>query len=218
MGIGYNPKIVTNGLVLCLDAGNSKSYPGTGTTWTDLSGNGNNGTLTDGPTYSSSNGGSIVFDGTNDYIDLGNTTSSQFPHNQPWTFSLVGRVISQNSTFAGFLVKGSSVGSGVLFFYNSNFLYIKHNNSQPSVPINGTTPFSITWVHDGNGTTSIYLNGAYNKAGPTMASTETTNPLLLGRGDEFGNVAIYNCLKYNRALSPQEIRGNFNSIRGRYGI
>ena len=68
MGVAYNSKIVTDGLVLCLDAGNSKSYPGTGTTWTDLSGRGNTGTLTNGPTYSSANGGSIVFDGSNDFV------------------------------------------------------------------------------------------------------------------------------------------------------
>ena len=65
-----NGKIVTNGLVLSLDAADRNSYPGTGTTWRDMSGNGNNGTLTDGPTFNSNNGGSIVFDGTNDYVAL----------------------------------------------------------------------------------------------------------------------------------------------------
>ena len=70
MGISYNPKIVTNGLVLCLDAANAKSYPGSGTAWTDLSGLGNTGTLTNGPTYSSANNGSIVLDGINDYTSI----------------------------------------------------------------------------------------------------------------------------------------------------
>jgi hypothetical protein len=60
--------VVTTGLQLYLDAGNASSYPGTGTAWTDLSVNGRNGTLTNGPTYSGTNGGSIVFDGTNDYV------------------------------------------------------------------------------------------------------------------------------------------------------
>ena len=77
MGLSHSPSLVMNGLVLCLDAGNSKSYPGTGTTWTDLSGNGNNGTLTNGPTYSSANGGSLVFDGTNDYTQT--PLSGTFP-------------------------------------------------------------------------------------------------------------------------------------------
>jgi hypothetical protein len=67
--------IVTNGLALYLDAGNASSYPGSGTNWTDLSSNGRNGTLTNGPTYSATNGGSIVFDGTNDFVQcLGSLT------------------------------------------------------------------------------------------------------------------------------------------------
>jgi hypothetical protein len=69
MAVQYaNGKIVTNGLVLALDAADRNSYPGSGTSWTDLSGNENTGTLTNGPTYSSTNGGSIVFDGANDYV------------------------------------------------------------------------------------------------------------------------------------------------------
>ena len=71
----YGPRIVTDGLVLCLDAADSNSYPGSGTTWTDLSGNGNNGTLTNGPTFNSSNKGGIVYDGTNDYVECGSTAS-----------------------------------------------------------------------------------------------------------------------------------------------
>ena len=68
MSIAGGPDIVENGLVLHLDAADSNSYPGSGTVWTDLSGNGYNGTLTNGPTFSSSNRGGIVLDGTNDYI------------------------------------------------------------------------------------------------------------------------------------------------------
>ena len=66
------PKITTDGLILHLDAANTKSYPGTGTVWTDLSGNGNNGTLTNGPTLDNSNYGNIVFDGINDYVVINN--------------------------------------------------------------------------------------------------------------------------------------------------
>ena len=77
----FSPRIVTSGLVLALDAADRNSYPRTGTTWTDLSGNGYNGTLTNSPTFSNSNGGSIIFDGTNDYtstsldLSLNNTNS-----------------------------------------------------------------------------------------------------------------------------------------------
>ena len=60
--------IVTTNLSMFLDAGNASSYPGTGTAWTDLSGNSRNGTLTNGPTYTSADGGAIVFDGTDDFV------------------------------------------------------------------------------------------------------------------------------------------------------
>lgn len=73
-----NPPIVTNGLVLYLDAANRQSYPGSGTTWNDLSGKGNNGTLINGPTFSNDNGGSIVFDGVDDYGSLGNSLGNGF--------------------------------------------------------------------------------------------------------------------------------------------
>ena len=75
MGLSHSPRIVTDGLVFCVDAANKRSYPGVGTTWTDLTANKNNGTLTNGPTFDSANGGSIVFDGTNDYVDLGSSLS-----------------------------------------------------------------------------------------------------------------------------------------------
>jgi hypothetical protein len=77
MAVQYaSGKIVTSGLVLALDAADKNSYPGSGTTWTDLSGNGNNGTLVNGPTFSSANGGSIVFDGVDDYVTCGTNSST----------------------------------------------------------------------------------------------------------------------------------------------
>ena len=71
MAFAYSPKILTDGLVFAVDAANKKSYPGSGTTWTDLAGS-NDGTLTNGPTFNSGDGGSIVFDGTDDLVDFGN--------------------------------------------------------------------------------------------------------------------------------------------------
>ena len=72
MAYRNGPKIVTDGLVLCLDAAIGKSYPGSGTSWTDLSGNGNNGTLQNTPTFNSANGGSLIFDAANDVVSLPN--------------------------------------------------------------------------------------------------------------------------------------------------
>jgi hypothetical protein len=75
MAVNYSPKIITDGLVLYLDAANTRSYPGSGTVWSDLSRGGNNGTLRNGPTFNSGNGGSIVFDGVNDYASFPNNTN-----------------------------------------------------------------------------------------------------------------------------------------------
>ena len=80
MSLNHSPSIVTDGLVLCLDAANPRSYPKSGTTWSDLAG-ASNGTLTNGPTFDSGNGGGIIFDGTNDFIDLG---SSPFISTSCW--------------------------------------------------------------------------------------------------------------------------------------
>ena len=75
----YNPNIVTDKLVFCLDAANTKSYPGSGTDWKDLSSQGNNGTLTNSPTYvPNSNGGYFDFDGTNDYINANTALPDSF--------------------------------------------------------------------------------------------------------------------------------------------
>jgi len=73
MATNYNPKITTDGLVLCLDAANPKSYPGSGTAWFDISGNSRNGTLTNSPTFSSSNQGYFSFDGTDDFVSITDT-------------------------------------------------------------------------------------------------------------------------------------------------
>ena len=90
-----NSTIVSSGLVLHLDAGNASSYPGSGTTWTDLSGSGNNGTLVNGPTYSSANGGSLSFDGVNDYVSVSNTSQLR-----PSTELSIGMWIKANSITA----------------------------------------------------------------------------------------------------------------------
>ena len=90
MGLAHSPRIVTDGLVLCVDAANTKSYPGSGTTWTDISGKGHNGTLTNGPTFSSDNMGGIVFDGSNDAVTL-----SAKP--RTYTFPSVGHMPQQDA-------------------------------------------------------------------------------------------------------------------------
>jgi hypothetical protein len=124
MGFYRGPHTVTDGLVLSLDAANNKSYPGSGTTWSDLSGNGTNGTLTNGPTFSSANGGIIVFDGVNDYIDntVNLTQINNIANSSSFTFSSTFRLLAMPVVSAanvgGILMKGSynpSYGLNILF-------------------------------------------------------------------------------------------------------
>jgi hypothetical protein len=88
MGVYYNTSIVRDGLVLYLDAANVKSYRGSGTAWIDLSGQGYNGTLTNGPTLDSNNLNSFVFDGTNDFVDTDTSGSAFAFANTTFTISV----------------------------------------------------------------------------------------------------------------------------------
>ena len=232
MGISYNPSIVTNGLVLCLDAGNAKSYPGSGTTWTDLSGRGNNGTLVNGPTYSSANGGSLVFDGVNDGVQLAGTN---FSLNQmtisSWNFS-------SNYVQNGFMFEkttNGSVNTQYSLFFNgsssSNLYYRTYglsttdlivSNANSGVVNNNWNNVVATW----DGTNKrIYVNGILRATSANLTGTITQNSTgaaYIGIYGNFGgypfNGRIAQTQIYNRALTASEIQQNFNALRGRFGI
>lgn len=214
------PKIIIDGLVLSLDAANPRSFFSGSTVWNDLTANITNGSLINGPIYSSVDSGGINFDGLDDYVNLGNSSVTQFPNNTPWTISITAELLTQNVAFAGLMVKGSSVTSGVLIFYSNNGrIYFKHNNSQPTyVTTTLNTPFQYTVTYSGGGTTRIYLNGVYQNNGPLISSVDTTNNLFLGRGDDYGNVRIYNFSKYSKQLSDNDVLQNYNKIKTRFGL
>lgn len=220
MAFNYSPKIVTDGLVLYLDAANSKSYVSSSTTWNDISRSGNNGTLVNGPTFTGSNGGAIVFDGTNDYASLTNNTTTQFSNTEPWSFSLTTELLSQNTAYPSILNKGSAATTGLLlFYYSSGSIVLKHNNSQPNpIIVSMNRPFTYTATYSGSGTVKIYLNGIYRVDGPTMVSVDTANNLTLGFGDAYANIRMYNFSKYNRALTAQEVLQNYNATKTRFGL
>ena len=232
MGLAHSPKIVTNGLVLCLDAGNTKSYPGSGTAWTDLSGRGNNGTLTNGPTYSSTNGGSVVFDAVDDYvtvphnsnINLVDTVSLEAWVKYTTTTNTVLIEKSNDNThyqlqiFAGY--QGSPGIAGQLVF----MLQPDSNNWVVSgiITNNGNWHHVVGTYDRGATTAKIYVNGILRNTNSSILTGPTTNaqPLLMGSrsgvsgfGGSISGVKIY-----NRALSAAEIQQNFTALRGRYGI
>jgi len=233
MAFNYSPKVVTDGLVLYLDAANTKSYPGSGITWTDLSRSGNSSELK-GPTFNSGNGGSIVFDGTNDFVEIQNQI--QFDQTDPFTLSS--------------WVKSSNV-SNELIINNENILYTGYRlniNVNANIEIglrssisddiaietlnsiNANTWYHIVGTYDGTSNVSgmkIYINGVEEDTN-TISNTLTSSTLsnqrtLLGirrlsppPNPLRGNIA--NVQIYNRALSAQEVLQNYNATKTRFGL
>jgi len=239
MAFNYSPKVVTDGLVLYLDAANNRSYPGSGTTWTDLSRGGNNGTLVNGPTFNSGNGGSIVFDGTNDYIQTPIQTISR-----PWTFSTWFNFTSltANGGFNTFFGQDTSVSipRGTFYFQKAgittegveankvNFSIVKTDGS--IVPTNGLNVLQINkWYNYTAVLTttniSLYENGILQNTTTNSDSFITPNTnVVLNAGYYNNNVTDYWPGKssifqmYNRALSATEVLQNYNATKTRFGL
>ena len=226
MGTSYNPPIVTDGLVCCLDAANVRSYPKTGTTWTDLVG-GNNGTLTNGPTFSSDNGGSIVFDGANDYInvpyspEIGSTTftCSAWVYN---TLLLNGRrnIVSRENNNNWVFANGWSQNKLTFWIYRGAWSNVESNTVLSS---NTWYYFTVSYDYSSN-TQYIYINGDFDNSrvwtGAKMSVD--TNRLQIGKQantdaiqSPFGGY-IPSVSLYNRTLTPDEIRQNYQATLGRF--
>lgn len=241
MATNYSPKIVTDGLVLCLDAANTKSYPGTGTTWTDLSGNGNNGTLVNGVGYSSDGLGSLVFDGSNDYVTVNPDSSLQVTTEvtvtsivKPGSFGANKQRLIDTNTSASTSASGAMLGLKIGTFspYQDISWFIidgstYHQISLTNQIITSTSiPYVITarW-RQSDGSAGIFVNGeeqSYaNSTTFTGAPGTLANPItigLLAGYNLYGDQTIYSTQIYNRYLSESEIRQNFQALRGRYGV
>ena len=121
--MNYGPRIVRNGLIMALDAADKNSYIGSGTVWNDVSGNGNNGTLTNGPTFSNANGGCIVFDGVDDYVNVPyNASKISFPSNNA-TICVWYRVSTVGDGVGTLVTQRSVTGSGIQSYMISTRLY-----------------------------------------------------------------------------------------------
>ena len=224
--------IVTSGLILNLDAGNASSYPGTGTTWTDLSGQNNNGTLVNGVGYSSSNGGALIFDGVNDYVNMESNSA----------FNLVNISISvwvKLDTTSGINIitaryDNLSRNNGWLMFYNPTTQKIRFDGRESISAYLGTesintysvnTWYNITCTKSSN-IWSIYVNGTLDKSQTIGLGNITfgTNNMQIGSHipvdspSSFGKNSIGGTLAYNRALSASEVLQNFNATKTRFGL
>ena len=204
MGVGYNTKIVTNGLVMCLDAANSKSYPGTGTTWYDISGNGYNATLYNSPSFAN---GVFTFNGTNSYAAASSINLA------------VG-----NSTIVGASRYSGATRGRMIAGTNNNWLMGNYSNSVANYYAEGwvSTPGAggtdTTWrIYAATGNTvgdswEFFINGVSNASG--AGGSAGPNGISIGcyaNGvSEFSTGDCSFVLAYNRVLSAAEIKQNYN--------
>jgi hypothetical protein len=219
MAFQRGPNIVTNGLVLALDAGNPKSYVSGSTIWYDRSGYNYTGSLVNGPTFSSANGGSIVFDGVNDYIAPSNYT----PFNtSSMTYEIVFKPISNTSQGP---LGGSDVIGTIPYFYldyanGSIRTYQNGYFTVQSLPLGSIYHFVCTRI----GTTERNYVNSIESLGRTLSSTGGNNN---GFGSVGGwaaglswyfNCNIYIIRIYNKALSPSEVLQNYNAQKSRFEL
>jgi len=228
MGASGGPDIVTDGLVLCLDAADKNSYPGSGTTWSDLSGNGYDGTLTNGPTFDSGNGGSIVFDGNNDYIP-----TSVLSIGTPTSIS-VECVIRFNGTLDSNdrkVMHYDKTGTSNAVFQlrkgtsNGRLMYQQHDSTAWYTLYDDDAIEADTWAHflvTHSGTAVVMYKNGVQSANGSLSTLDWTgaNNILIGyrTSSEYwkGNIASFKI--YNRALSAAEVSQNFNVQRSRFGL
>jgi hypothetical protein len=226
-----------------LDCGNRLSYPTSGTTWTDLSGNNNNGTLTNGPTFNPNNLGSIVFDGGDDFVNF-NTSSLKFNDtdvtmnvwfktniNSNTYQDLIVLASSPQNNLMGILKSRSGVNNGSVYATLSqagNATPLFSNLSGNSLITAGIINYSAVFTKIGS-TYSIFLyrNGVLdNSTATSLTSYDMTTWsdffARLGSGGptypEILNGNIYISQIYNRALTAQEVLQNYNALKSRFGL
>jgi len=233
------PPIVTDGLVFAVDAANYESYTSGSTTWSDLVGS-NDGTLTNGPIFDSGNGGSIVFDGTNDYAEMG--TATDFVPTNDMTVDAWINIEAYDSCIC---MSPNTAGGNEMIFYipvstNSTWVakrlsctFDNSDGASGSWPTSNTDIPLNTWVHvclvrDG-ATARFYYNGVPDGTGIRGTGTlsyATGQPLYLGTDTDGSSFTTGNYLEgkisnfklYNRVLSPTEILQNYNALKSRFNL
>lgn len=225
-----NGRIVTDGLVLYLNAADKTSYPGSGTTWFDLSGNGNNGTLINGPTYSSTGGGSIVLDGTNTYVAASFTNLG---FDVPWTIGCWFNTSVAQSNSVGlfnlsYFPELMMTTDGKVFLWNSigpnagtvtGYPTILSTNSYN----NGQWYYAVGSYNTG-GLAKLYINGTLiNYASYTPNGVRAIyDGVYLGsefnNGPKIFNGKIASGIVYNRELSAAEVLQNYNATKSRFNL
>lgn len=234
MAFHYSPKIVTDGLVLYLDAANTKSFVVGSSLWNDISRGGNNGILMNGATYSNINNGTMTFDGISQYIDCGNNTIINTAVNN-CTINVWFKQTSSTSYYAALTNKGISDADENFMIgvnYNSSSLYFDVGvGSGPliytSYSYSLNTWYNICVTHNRSGgisTLKLYLNGIEipsNTSNSSLTPITNNHSFKIGNGRSNtspfpGKIPIVGL--YNRELSASEVLQNFNVVKSRFGL
>ena len=222
----FPSELITDGLVLNLDAGDPRSYPGSGTTWTDLSGYAQNGTLTNGPTYSNANGGSLVF--TKAGLKYSESTASAFSitgANAKFTLEAWAKNTTDGNynTVLSIGTRYAQIGFGIsgTFMYGSNGGAGNNLIFPAGHTVGNWYHLVMTFEGLGDNIAKFYVNGSLLTSGNIgNDGSTTTTSIRIGAfatsGTEFldGNVAVARV--YNRALSAAEVAQNYDALKVRY--
>ena len=223
MALAHSPSIVTSGLVFCVDAGNPRSYSGSGTTWADISGNAFNSTLTNGPTYTSGVNGYFTFDGVDDFSSVPINSAFNTPSVTFEVWAYLQTIGDRHILYVNWTGNALEVNSdrSVVMFNNST-----GSGQQGALTAAGAISWN-TWNHfvgvydDGAQALYTYVNGALLATRTSTPSTAYSVGTHVISGAPFGgevNGRISVVRHYSVALSASQILQNFNAIRGRYGI
>ena len=217
------PDIVTDGLVLALDAGSKKSYPGSGTTVYDLSGYGNNGTMVNNVYH---NGSAFVFDGNIDYITCGSDTSLDITD----AITLTAWVNANSIAANGHVIGKAQYGNGYILHHDAvyegpsggGFQTTNVDNEAfewgQNITINKW--YYVCYTYDGSTERGYYNDTLINsKSNPGSISSNAASDLKIGMNSSDcwnGQIAIVNI--YNKALTAQEVLQNYNATKSRFNL
>ena len=234
MAFSYSPKIVTDGLVLYLDAANPYSYPGSGTTWTDLSRSQTNGTLVNGPTYNTGSLGSIVFDGTDDYAGI---SGSVLPigagdyYVEAWVrrttvpANISKAIISGDSNNAFYFGFGQTYNgtnglrtgkSNIADAENCAFPFVA--NTWYHVAITRISSVIFFYVNAQQQTTLGSGTSGFSFPSSSLAKIGGSGPTISPNLSEYFYGNISGVKTYNRGFSQAEVLQNYNATKTRFGL
>lgn len=225
MGVSYNSSIVRDRLVIALDPANVKSYPGSGSTWYDISGNGNHATLFNSPTFS---GGTVLLNGSNQYAQItANQTSLDFRYEQTvmvWEYHTftTGRRNIWDQAYGGYGTWTHETGSNINHFYGDAGI----NNTPYTALASPSTTRGIwnciTSVRDVSNIVSYNSTAGTSttQANPYADQPVTSANIRIGLGytGTYWEGYLGPIFVYDKALTANEVLQNFNAMRGRFGV